>query len=340
MSCAGAGFCMATRRLRGFVGPIRRRRGAAASGHRQRSPLHPALTPYFIDGVSCISATSCTSVGEATTGGDAGDYLAASWNGIGWSFTTVAPPSGQTEAAWVGVSCLADGNCVGAGGGGQQLWLEHATLQRPGTDRAHGVPAGRLRRRHLQLRARPRRAWALPSPAPWAASTSMPRSWAWRRCPRVTGTTWSLRTAASSTSASAQFYGSAGATHLNKPIVGMAVTADGGGYWLVASDGGVFTYGDAQFYGSTGEHHPQQADRGHGGHARTGSGTTSWPPTAASSTTATRPSPAPRAASALNKPVVGHGRDAGGGLLPRRRLTGASSTSVARRSSARPEASP
>ena len=39
---------------------------------------------------------------------------------------------------------------------------------------------------------------------------------------------------------------------LNKPIVGMAATPDGGGYWLVASDGGIFTYGDAQFYGSTG----------------------------------------------------------------------------------------
>jgi hypothetical protein len=32
----------------------------------------------------------------------------------------------------------------------------------------------------------------------------------------------------------------------------MATTPDGGGYWLVASDGGVFGYGDAQFYGSTG----------------------------------------------------------------------------------------
>ena len=29
-------------------------------------------------------------------------------------------------------------------------------------------------------------------------------------------------------------------------------TPDGGGYWLVASDGGVFTFGDASFYGSTG----------------------------------------------------------------------------------------
>ena len=39
---------------------------------------------------------------------------------------------------------------------------------------------------------------------------------------------------------------------LNKPIVGMAATPDGGGYWLVASDGGIFSFGDARFYGSTG----------------------------------------------------------------------------------------
>jgi hypothetical protein len=35
----------------------------------------------------------------------------------------------------------------------------------------------------------------------------------------------------------------------------MAPTTDGGGYWLVASDGGIFAYGDAQFYGSTGSTH-------------------------------------------------------------------------------------
>ena len=39
---------------------------------------------------------------------------------------------------------------------------------------------------------------------------------------------------------------------LNQPIVGMAATPDGKGYWLVAADGGIFSYGDAGFYGSTG----------------------------------------------------------------------------------------
>jgi hypothetical protein len=32
----------------------------------------------------------------------------------------------------------------------------------------------------------------------------------------------------------------------------MAVTPTGRGYWLLASDGGVFSFGDAKFYGSTG----------------------------------------------------------------------------------------
>ncbi len=32
----------------------------------------------------------------------------------------------------------------------------------------------------------------------------------------------------------------------------MASTPDGNGYWLVATDGGIFSFGDATFHGSTG----------------------------------------------------------------------------------------
>src|SRR3546814_19359875 len=39
---------------------------------------------------------------------------------------------------------------------------------------------------------------------------------------------------------------------LNQPIVGMAPTPTGSGYWLVAADGGIFTFGDARFHGPTG----------------------------------------------------------------------------------------
>ena len=43
-----------------------------------------------------------------------------------------------------------------------------------------------------------------------------------------------------------------GGEPLNAPIVGFAATADGGGYWEVASDGGVFAFGNARFSGSMG----------------------------------------------------------------------------------------
>ena len=39
---------------------------------------------------------------------------------------------------------------------------------------------------------------------------------------------------------------------LNASIVGVSATPDGGGYWLSGRDGGVFSYGDATFAGSTG----------------------------------------------------------------------------------------
>ncbi len=48
------------------------------------------------------------------------------------------------------------------------------------------------------------------------------------------------------------FCGSTGNLLLTRPVVGIAVTPDGGGYWLVASDGGVFAFGDAAFHGSAG----------------------------------------------------------------------------------------
>jgi hypothetical protein len=43
-----------------------------------------------------------------------------------------------------------------------------------------------------------------------------------------------------------------GGQPLDASVVGVTATPDGQGYWLVGSDGGVFAFGDAGFYGSTG----------------------------------------------------------------------------------------
>jgi len=49
-----------------------------------------------------------------------------------------------------------------------------------------------------------------------------------------------------------RYLGSPSFLPLAEPIVGMAPTADGNGYWMAARDGGVFAYGDAAFAGSMG----------------------------------------------------------------------------------------
>jgi hypothetical protein len=46
------------------------------------------------------------------------------------------------------------------------------------------------------------------------------------------------------------FCGSLATSHLLAPLVGLAVTPDGGGYWTVASNGQVSAFGDARPYGS------------------------------------------------------------------------------------------
>jgi hypothetical protein len=64
----------------------------------------------------------------------------------------------------------------------------------------------------------------------------------------------------------AQFRGSTGNLQLNQPMVGIGFAPHTGGgsprpgqqymsYWLVAADGGIFTFGNAIFYGSTGSLH-------------------------------------------------------------------------------------
>ena len=48
----------------------------------------------------------------------------------------------------------------------------------------------------------------------------------------------------------AGYYGGESWRHLAAPIVGMAVTPDGRGYWLVGANGSVYNLGDARWYGS------------------------------------------------------------------------------------------
>ncbi len=83
----------------------------------------------------------------------------------------------------------------------------------------------------------------------------MPPSSACLRPPAGAGTGWPRHDGGIFAYGDAGFYGSGGWLRLNAPVVGVAATPGGNGYWLVAADGGIFAYGDAAFYGSTGGPH-------------------------------------------------------------------------------------
>ena len=85
-----------------------------------------------------------------------------------------------------------------------------------------------------------------------AAITSIDPSSAWprRRPARATGS--SRPTAASSRSATPASTDPPAPSASTSRSSAMAATPTGQGYWFVASDGGIFTFGDAHFYGSTG----------------------------------------------------------------------------------------
>ena len=95
------------------------------------------------------------------------------------------------------------------------------------------------------------------------------------------------------------------ASTLNAPIVGIAATPDGRGYWLVGADGGVFAFGDASFEGSIAGMPLAAPITAIVPTTRRRTATGSSAPTAGSSRSATRTSTARPGASQLASPIVG-----------------------------------
>ena len=137
------------------------------------------------------------------------------------------------------------------------------------------------RRRRVHLRRRPA------SSVRSRASTSRRRSSASPQRRRVAATGWSAPTVASSPSvtptSTAPSVGSA------SPIVAIASTPTGRGYWLLGQDGGVFAFGDASFEGAATSFDHQAPLVGMAPTPRA-TATTCWAPTAACSPSATRTS--------------------------------------------------
>jgi hypothetical protein len=65
---------------------------------------------WWLNGVSCASASSCVAVGD-----DVVKTVSETWNGSAWTLTRGVTPAGATEAELNGVSCVSADDCVAVG---------------------------------------------------------------------------------------------------------------------------------------------------------------------------------------------------------------------------------
>ena len=202
----------------------------------------PNSDENFLYGVSCTDPSNCVAAGHWSNTGDVKDStLIESWDGSTWSVVsspnTSPDPAGRPERRLVWRERAVHGRRADADGGRQpeprragiRWWRRATTRWRP---TAGCSPTTRR------------------STAPWAASPSTGRSWAWP-VDQATGGYWEVASDGGLFAFNAPFSGSMGGKPLNMPIVGMAVDPATGGYWEVASDGGLFAF-NAPFYGSMG----------------------------------------------------------------------------------------
>jgi hypothetical protein len=84
-----------------------------ASWSIQSTP--PGATSGVLAGVSCLSSTSCTAVGEYTNGVGTELTLAERWNGASWSIETTPNPDRATNSVLNDVSCTSSTSCTAVG---------------------------------------------------------------------------------------------------------------------------------------------------------------------------------------------------------------------------------
>jgi hypothetical protein len=166
--------------------------------------------------VSCTSATSCLAVGSENSPPFKG--LTARWDGTHWS---AVPGPGPIMS---GLSCASANDCMAVGA-------------------SHYQPHLRSFMEHWNGNG-----WsAIASPDPPDTDYLRAVSCATATFCVAVGT--EDKGPGFGTDTLVEHYS---VTPARPPIVGVAATPSRQGYWLVASDGGIFTFGDAQFYGSTG----------------------------------------------------------------------------------------
>jgi hypothetical protein len=207
------------------------------------TPDGSASTHSYLSSVSCASTTDCWAVG----GGNPGFQMILNWNGATWSSEPLPPSSILTS--FDGITCASTTDCWIVGGVYNGNETVAVAMNGPSGYWLVGSDGGIFTFGSADFYGS---TGALTLQRPVVGITPTPDE----------GGYWLVASDGGIFSfGDAGFFGSipglglapAGSSNpkrLNSPIVGMVPSADGGGYFMVASDGGVFAFGDAKFEGS------------------------------------------------------------------------------------------
>ena len=261
VSCVTASFCVAT--------------GSASNGTFNRtlaeqwngtawsivpSPDTSTSEDNDLNGVSCVTSSFCVAAGSAGVA-TSGHYvnLVEQWNGSAWSIVNVPDANAAFGDVLLAVHCSGPTSCVAGGyvntiDNTDNTFVSEALTWNGTAWAVVNVPEPAATAQLDQINALSCVPGAVCVGVGYATFGSSSTSQTLALSAPITRPGYYLVASDGGifTHGGAPFYGSTGNIVLNKPIVGMAVTPDGGGYWLVASDGGIFTKGDAGFFGSTG----------------------------------------------------------------------------------------
>jgi hypothetical protein len=256
VSCTSVTFCVAVGSAQTVAGPtdtlVEQWNGVVWS--LVPSPSEGASGLSELNAVSCLSPTSCSAVGDYFNG-SVSQTLAESFNGTAWSLVASPNPSNQVTDVLTSVSCLSAAACTAvgysAGGTGYQnlamqwdgaTWSTTATPETgpDDDDLLESVSCGS-----------PTSCTAVGSSSPDGSSNdNLVEQWdngVWTIVPSPGLDGELLGVSCTGVWAC----DAVGDTPDETPILTEALSVEPG-YWMVAGDGGIFSFGSSTFDGSMG----------------------------------------------------------------------------------------
>jgi hypothetical protein len=116
VSCVNSSYCVAVgTSFTGSANQTLAERWNGTTWSISPTPNPSGVPSSILTGDSCASPSECAAVGYSNPSGQPDQSLAMVWNGMAWSITPVANPSGATQSALGGVSCPQPSKCTAVG---------------------------------------------------------------------------------------------------------------------------------------------------------------------------------------------------------------------------------